>query len=489
MKVLLTGANGYIGTRLIPVLLQQGHEVVCLVRDKRRFHEQSGFEGKVTLITGDLLRPESISPVPPDVDVAYYLVHSMSQDKDFSQLESYSAHNFVEALSHTHCKQIIYLSGISNAKNLSPHLESRKHVEDVLKESQAPVTVLRASIIIGSGSSSFEIIRDLTEKLPVMITPRWVNTKCQPIAIRDVLAYLEGVALKESAYNKTYDICGPDVLTFKQLMQGYARVRNLKRGILTVPFLSPKLSSYWLYFVTSTSYSLASSLVESMKNESVCRDSSINEVVARQCLGYEEALKLAFEKIEQNSIASSWKDALNKGYLRSDFLDQIKVPQNGTLNYKVKHPFTKDTDQVMANVWAIGGKRGWYYWNWIWNLRGFIDKLFGGVGSRRGRTSNDTLSPGDVVDFWRVLIADKQCRRLLLYAEMRLPGEAWLEFEIADNEKEKYLSQIATFRPNGLWGRMYWYLMWPFHFFIFNGMAKQMINYDIGDRRQLQQSK
>lgn len=477
MKVLLAGANGYIGTRLIPVLLEQGHTVVCLVRDKRRFHEQSDFSDRVTLLTGDLLKEESIEDFPTDIDAAYYLVHSMAQAEDFAELEALSAHNFTLSIDKTDCKQVIYLSGITNADELSNHLRSRRHVEDVLREGKAALTVLRAAIIIGSGSSSFEIIRDLTEKLPIMTVPRWVNTKCQSIAIRDVLGYLDGVLLNEPAFDKTFDIGGPDILTFKQMMLSYAEVRKLKRYIITIPFLSPKLSSYWLYFVTSTSYSLAQSLVDSMKNETIMKNHDIDHVVKRSCLPYEEALKLAFEKIDQNSIVSSWKDALNNGYLNSGFMDQIKVPQNGTLEYKVKQPFERDGAEVLTNIMAIGGNRGWYYWDWIWSIRGFLDKLFGGVGSRRGRTSNISISPGDVVDFWRVLLADKVNKRLLLYAEMKVPGEAWLEFKIIERNHKMFLSQIATFRPRGLWGRMYWYLMWPFHLFIFKGMARKIVGF------------
>ncbi|GAA3988029.1 SDR family oxidoreductase [Mucilaginibacter dorajii] len=480
MKVLLAGANGYIGTRLIPVLLEKGHEVVCLVRDKRRFHEHSDFSDKVTLITGDLLREQNIEVFPEDIDAAYYLVHSMAQSADFAALEALSAYNFIHALDKTHCRQTIFLSGITNDDNLSRHLESRRHVEDVLMEGKSALTVLRAAIIIGSGSASFEIIRDLTEKLPIMTVPRWVNTHCQPIAIRDVLGYLESVMLNEKTFNKTFDIGGPDILSFKDMMLIYAKVRNLKRHIFIIPFLSPKISSYWLYFVTSTSYTLAQSLVNSMKNETIMNDHSIDDVVARKCLTYEEALNLAFVKIEQNSIVSSWKDALNQGYLHSNFMDQIKVPQNGTLEYKVKIPFERESQDVFTNFMSIGGNRGWYYWDWIWNIRGFLDKLFGGVGSRRGRTSSINIGPGDVIDFWRVLLADKQNKRLLLYAEMKLPGEAWLEFKIIERNGKKNLSQVATFRPNGLWGRLYWYAMWPFHLFIFNGMAKEIIHYGEG---------
>jgi uncharacterized protein YbjT (DUF2867 family) len=479
MKVLLAGANGYIDTRLIPVLLEQGHDVVCLVRDKRRFHENSDYSTRVTLLTGDLLEPKTITSFPKDIDAAYYLVHSMTGNKDFADLEADSATNFTLALDKTHCKQIIFLSGITNDDNLSTHLQSRRHVEDVLREGKAPVTVLRASIIIGSGSSSFEIIRDLTEKLPLMTVPRWVNTKCQPIAIRDVLYYLVSVLLNEKALDKTFDIGGPDVLTFKQMMLTYAKVRGLNRHMITLPFLSPKISSYWLYFVTSTSYSLAQSLVDSMKNETVVKDHAIDKITKRKCLTYKDALELAFEKIEQNSVASSWKDALNKGYLKPGFMDQFKVPQNGTVEYKVKTPFKRDVTEVVNNLWAIGGKRGWYYWNWIWNLRGFIDKMVGGVGSRRGRTNPNNISPGDTIDFWRVLLADKINKRLLLYAEMKLPGEAWLEFKVVERHGETFLSQVATFRPKGLWGRLYWALMFPFHIFIFKGMAEQITKFKV----------
>lgn len=479
MKILLAGANGYIGTRLIPVLLEEDHHLVCLVRDKRRFHEQSDFSDKVELLKGDLLKPDNVEQFPKDIDVAYYLVHSMSQDKNFAELEAQSAQNFVKQLDKTNCKQLIFLSGITNDDNLSKHLSSRRHVEDVLREAKASLTVLRAAIIIGSGSSSFEIIRDLTEKLPLMTVPKWVNTKCQPIAIRDVLGYLSGVKHNEKAYDKTFDIGGPDVLSFKQMILTYADVRHLKRHIITIPFLSPKISSYWLYFVTSVSYDLAQSLVDSMKNETIMKDHAIDAVVKRECLTYRQALELAFEKIEQNSIVSSWRDALNNGYLTSDFMDQIKVPQNGTLEYKVNFPFNRNPVEVLNNIMAIGGARGWYYWDWIWGFRGFLDRIVGGVGLRRGRTSNVSVSPGDVIDFWRVLLVDKQAGRLLLYAEMKLPGEAWLEFKIIDRNGKRNLSQIATFRPNGLWGRLYWYSMYPFHYFIFRGMANQIVNFKV----------
>jgi uncharacterized protein YbjT (DUF2867 family) len=478
MKILLTGANGYIGTRLLPVLLEQGHEIVCMVRDPRRFALESDFGEKVQIITGDLLNPESLKNIPNDIDAAYYLVHSMSgRGADFADLELQSAQNFVAQVKQSDCQQIIYLTGIANDEQLSKHLSSRLAVEDELKNSGIAYTILRAAIIIGSGSASFEIIRDLAEKLPVMVAPKWVKTKCQPIAIRDVLEYLCGVLGNEEAYNEVFDIGGPDILTYKQMILQYAESRGLKRWILTVPVLTPKLSSLWLNMVTAVPYSLARSLVDSMKNEVICKNDNIKNAVPKKCITYREALALAFEKIEQNSIVSSWKDALNRGYLETSFMDQVKVPQNGTVEYKVKMPFERKAEEVFENIWGIGGNRGWYYLDWLWSLRGFLDKLFGGVGTRRGRTSNTSLQAGDVLDFWRVLLADKEHHRLLLYAEMKVPGEAWLELKIIQFHGKSYLSQIATFRPHGLWGRVYWYAMFPFHLFIFDGMAKRITTY------------
>ncbi|TCD28148.1 SDR family oxidoreductase [Pedobacter psychrodurus] len=482
MKILLTGANGYIGTRLLPLLLEEKHEIVCLVRDKRRFISASDLSDQVKIITGDLLNAESLNEIIKDIDAAYYLVHSMSSSQTgFSDMEKASSENFSTAIQKTNCKQIIYLTGIANDEHLSKHLGSRLAVEEELKSSGKACTILRAAIIIGSGSASFEIIRDLTEKIPFMITPKWVETRCQPIGIRDVLAYLIGVLQNDKAYNETFDIGGPDILTYREMLLGYAKVRGLKRWIITVPVLTPRLSSLWLNMITPVPYALARSLVDSMKNEVVCKDNRIQVAVPRNCLTYAESLHLAFEKIDQNSIVSSWKDALNRGYLHSDFMDQIKVPQNGTLQYKVKMPFERKAEEVFENIWSIGGNRGWYFMDWLWHLRGFLDKMFGGVGTRRGRTSNIDLQAGDVLDFWRVLLADRKSKRLLLYAEMKVPGEAWLELKLVEFHGKAFLSQIATFRPKGLWGRVYWYAMWPFHVVLFKGMAKEITTYKPGN--------
>lgn len=287
MKVLLAGANGYIGTKLIPVLLDKGHDVICLVRDKRRFLNHNDFGKGLTLIKGDLLKEPDIEAFPEDIDVAYYLVHSMSQAPDFAALEVLSAYNFVQALDKTNCKQTILLSGITNDENPGRYPESRRHVEDVLSKGKAALTVLRATVIIGPGSTAFEIVRDLTEKLPVIAVPRWVNTRCQPIAVNDVLAYLEAVMLNSKTFNKIFEIGGADILSFKDMMLIYAKVRKLKRHIFIVPFLSSKISSYWLYIITSTNYTLVQSLANSMKNGAMMRDHSIDEIVPHRCLGYE----------------------------------------------------------------------------------------------------------------------------------------------------------------------------------------------------------
>lgn len=300
MKILLTGSTGYIGRRLLPALLTEGHDVICLVRDKRRFDwEDFSTEelARILVVEADLSQSASLGNAPVDFDIAYYPVHSMSSAVgDFTQTESDSARNFVELVNRSQAKQIIYLSGIVNDDALSHHLLSRKNVEDILKTSHVPATVLRAAIIIGSGSDSFEIIRDLVEKLPVMIAPRWLKTRCQPIGIRNVIQYLLGVMLKQESYHQSFDIGGADVLTYKEMLLGFAKVRNLKRLIITVPVLSPKLSSLWLYFVTSTSYSLARTLVASMKNEVICKDIRIQKIVPIKILHYNEALNLAFEK-------------------------------------------------------------------------------------------------------------------------------------------------------------------------------------------------
>jgi len=470
MKVLLTGATGYIGKRLLMALLKEDHEVICCVRDKRRFDITKYNSALLSVIEVNFLREETLERIPDDIDVAYYLIHSMSATTgDFQIMEEDSARNFRDRISQTQAKQVIYLSGIVNETDLSKHLSSRKSVEDILFSGGYHLTTLRAGIIVGSGSASFEIIRDLIEKLPIMIAPRWLNTRSQPICIRNVIEFLKGVLHLEETYDNNYDIGGPEVLTYKEMLLKFAKVRKLKRSIWTIPVLTPKLSSYWLYFVTSTSYKLSINLVNSMKIEVVCRENNLAEMLDIKLIPYEEAVEMAFDKIKHHDVSSSWIDALSSPVLEKGISSLVSVPTYGCYT-DLKKEDVKDENEVLDRIWNIGGDKGWYYANWLWHFRGFLDKLFGGVGLRRGRKNPDDIEAGDALDFWRVLYANKMEKRLLLYAEMRLPGEVWLQFQI----KNGTLYQTATFRPLGIWGRIYWYILLPFHYVVFRGMIKNI---------------
>ncbi|MEP0861978.1 MAG: SDR family oxidoreductase [Ignavibacterium sp.] len=485
MKILLTGATGYIGKRLLPVLIEKGHQVICCVRDKNRFPSEGIYtHPNVSVFEIDFLKEvQSLNSgsrlsegLIKDIDAAYYLIHSMSSNvKDFGSLEEASAKNFIKLVKQTSVKQIIYLGGITNEEKLSKHLASRKRVEEILSKSGIPLTSIKAGIIVGSGSASFEIIRDLVEKLPVMIAPKWLNTKHQPIAIRNILEYLTGVLLRPDTFNKSFDVGGPDVLSYKEMLLQFAEVRGLKRFIFTVLVMTPRLSSYWLYFVTSTSYMLAINLVNSMKVEVVAKDNRLEKMLGIKPISYKEAVQLAFQKIEQNNVLSSWKDSLVSSYSDNSLLEHIHIPTDGCFLDKREKEIKGSVDKVLDNIWSIGGERGWYYADWLWHIRGFLDKLAGGVGLRRGRTNKTEIHTGDTLDFWRVLAADKQKKRLLLYAEMKLPGEAWLEFKIVERDGKNYLQQTATFRPKGLLGRLYWYSVLPFHYFVFDGMAENVV--------------
>jgi uncharacterized protein YbjT (DUF2867 family) len=469
MKILLTGATGYIAQRLLPVLIDLNHHVVCCVRDAKRFqHPYSA--AAVSVIEVDFLNRETLDAIPDDVDVAYYLIHSMSANEEsFELLEQQCALNFTDRLNETSVKQVVYLSGIVNDAVLSKHLASRKRVEYLLAKGDFALTTLRAGIIVGSGSASFEIIRDLVEKLPVMVAPKWLNTRCQPIAIREVIQYLCGVIDRQDCYDQSFDIGGPDILSYREMLSEFARIRRLRRTIIVVPVMTPRLSSYWLYFVTSTSYQLACNLVDSMSVEVVCAPNDLHERLSIRRISYAEAIGLAFDKIAQNRVLSSWKDAQSSSLLDGGVERYMEVPSNGCFvdrrTRQVKH-----ISATIDRIWKLGGNTGWYYATWLWKIRGIMDQMAGGVGMRRGRRSVNELAAGDALDFWRVLAAEKRTGWLLLYAEMKLPGEAWLEFRLANNE----LIQTATFRPRGVWGRLYWYAVWPFHGFIFRGLSRRL---------------
>ena len=407
MRVLLTGVTGYVGKRLLPALIEKGHEVICCVRDKNRLTIHPKMLKKVEILELDFLQLSDLAQLPKNFDAAYYLIHSMtSSTEKFDELEAKTAANFKQYIESTQAQQVIYLSGITNEEVLSKHLASRKKVEDILKSEKYNLTVLKAGIVVGSGSASFEIIRDIVEKLPIMISPKWVLTKTQPIAIRDVINHLTGVLFQKETYNSSFDIAGPEILTYKEMMLQYASVRKLKRKIWVVPFMTPRLSSYWLFFITSVSYKLAVNLVHSMKMEIVAKDKRLEELLQLNPLTYKQALKFAFQKIKQNLVLSSWKDSLISSSLGLSLSDFIEVPQFGC--YKnTKSILVKEPIKVLENIWAIGGDRGYYYANWLWKTRGFFDQVFGGVGVRRGRTLPTEIHSGDALDFWRVIYASR----------------------------------------------------------------------------------
>ena len=474
-KILITGANGFVGKRLIVDLLKQGHQIyaLCRIKGAKVFADA---RPNLHYLWGDLRNPETLKGIPDDIEAAYYLVHSMSEIVgDLVDTEMEVAEQFLKGVKNSHIKQVVYLGGIINdERKLSPHLKSRLLVEKALQKSGIPYTVLRASIIIGAGSASFEIIRDLCEKLPIMVAPKWVNSLCQPIAIGDVLFYLSNVLLNPLCMNKTFDIGGPEVFSFKELMLRYAKFRNFKRWIIDVPVLTPRLSSYWLVFITSVRYSLCSYLVESMKTSTVVKLGEIQKIIPHLCLTYKEALELAFQKISQNEVISSWMDSWEIGGTNPDIENYIQVPDEGCLKDERRVVIQDSKTSAVERIWHIGGNTGYYAFNWAWHLRGLADQMIGGVGLNRGRRHPSEILPGDSIDFWRVIFADKLSGHLILYAGMKVPGEAWLQFKVEQKNETLFLVQTATFRPKGILGRLYWYALVPFHFFIFRKMAKAL---------------
>ncbi len=475
MKILIAGANGYIGTRLLTLLAEEGHQIVAFVRSARRLVIHDHLSANVEILEGDLLHPETYESFPKDIDIGYYLVHSMgSQASGFSELEATCAQNFTEAMEATDAKQIIYLSGLARQGKKSEHIKSRHHVEKNLNQGKIPVTILRAGIIVGAGSASFEVIRDLVEKLPIMVAPRWVYSRCQPIGVVDVLHYLKTAIGNTRCLGEIFEVGGPDILTYRSMLQQFAKVRNLKRLIIPVPFLTPYLSSLWLFFVTSVNFSIARAIVKSLKTDAVCRENRINEVIPHDCLDFQTTIKMAFEKIEQNAVISSWKDAIIQSELNPKLSEYIDVPTYGCYKEVEKKSFNTPKHEVIDHLWKIGGENGWYTMDWAWVIRGWIDRIFGGVGIRRGRTHPAELHNGDALDFWRVLNADREHGHLLLYAEMKLPGEAWLEWKITGDGQSTTVEQIATFRPRGLLARIYWYSLVPMHSIIFSRLCNSI---------------
>ena len=471
MKILVTGATGYVGGRLVPRLLEKNYEVRCIARDASRL---IGRWKNVEVVQADVLNRDSLKDVFNGIDVAYYLIHSMgSGDGEFSQRDISAAKNFSETAFKAGVKRIIYLGGLgAKEDNLSVHLKSRQLTGDSLRDSGIPVTEFRAGIIVGSGSLSFEMIRYLTERLAVMITPKWVNTKTQPIAIRDVLRYLIECINMPETKNKIYEIGGDDILTYEELMKIYSKVRGLKRTFIHVPVLTPRLSSHWIGLVTPLPSKVAKPLVEGLKNEIVCNNNEARKVFNFDTISYEKAVSLALGRELEGNVETIWSGAYSA--VSSKYVTPGTLTQKEGMFIEKREMFVKtDAKRVYETFIQIGGKNGWYG-NILWRIRGWMDRMLGGIGMRRGRRDNKNLVVGDPLDFWRVEALEKN-KLLRLRAEMKLPGYAWLQFKVESiNEQKSKLIQTAFFESKGLAGLAYWYSVYPFHGIIFSGMIKSI---------------
>lgn len=462
MKVLVTGANGYIGSCLIPALMHEGHDVVALVRNKKNFQMPSSNKGTVQVIEGDFLA-RTLPLLPQDIEVCYYLIHSMKERHEgFTSLEEKSAHNFCKALGKTNAKQVIYLSGLSNEAPHSEHMKSRQHVEEVLEAGAFALTVFRMGIVIGEGSASFEIMRDLVEKLPVMVAPRWVESKCQPISIRDVLFYLVHAAANKKCFNKRLELAGPDVLTYRQMLLQFARIRGMKRWIFPIPLLTPHLSSLWLWLITRVNVSLAKALVASLTVDATRSNDEVHTLIPHTCLNFEQALKAVFSEAKQSLVIEG-----------SDAREDVEVPKHGCVSMQHRSKFKRSFETVQRNLWHIGGERGWYSIHWLWALRGFVDKLFRGPGFNKGRSHPHKLQKGDKLDFWKVIRADEEKGVLILFGQMKMPGHVWMQWHLKKGEPS-FLTQKVVFRPKGLLGRLYWYLTYPLHMYAFSSLIRSI---------------
>ena len=469
-KILLTGATGYVGGRVLPLLERAGYQVRCMTRRPDALRVAVGEQTEV--VQGDVLDGDSLSAAMQGVDTAFYFVHSMGSKADFEEEDRQAAENFTEAARAAGVRRIIYLGGLGNRdKKLSKHLRSRQETGDVLRSSGVQVIELRASIVIGSGSLSFEMIRSLVERLPVMICPKWVRVLAQPIAIEDVLAYLqEAIELPESD-SQIYEIGGPDQVSYGQIMKEYARQRGLRRLMIPVPLLTPYLSSLWLGLVTPLYARVGRKLVESLKNPTLVSNNLASTAFSVRPRSLSEAIARAMVNEDQDFAQTRWSDALSSS-------GQPKAWGGIRFGSRLVDSRTAGTDLppeiAFAPIQRIGGQTGWYYGNWLWRVRGFLDLLVGGVGVRRGRRDPVSIRVGDVLDFWRVE-GFEPGQLLRLRAEMKVPGRAWLEFEVTPGANGSTVRQTAMFDPVGLFGLAYWYALYPLHQLVFAGMLRNVV--------------
>ena len=476
-RILVTGATGYVGGRLVRNLLEQGYQVRVFVRDEKKVAQYS-WANSVEISVGNVSDYQAIRSALDGIDVAFYLLHSINSATQFDQIEREMAATFGSAAADANIKQIVYLGGIISEKSeLSPHLKSRADTGEILRHSGVPTIELRAGVVIGSGSASFEMLRYLTERLPFMITPKWLNVRIQPIAVRDVLRYLVGAAAIDTKISAAFDIGGPDIFSYKEMMQRYAEAAGLrKRIIIPVPVMTPKLSSGWVGLVTPVPYTLAKRLVSSLKNEVVASPSEIRKLVPDPKNGltdFKTAVKLALVKIKDAKVDTRWSDASVPG-TPSEPLPTDPDWAGGTLYKDVRIVHSTDSvETVWKRIEAIGGDNGYSTATWAWEVRGLVDKIFGGVGLRRGRRDPNFLQVGDALDFWRVEHLEKN-KVLRLRAEMKMPGLAWLEFGVEPEGDGCVVTQVAIYAPKGLLGHLYWWSVWPMHGIVFPSMVNKM---------------
>lgn len=468
-KILLTGATGYVGGRLLPLLLEAGHCVRCLTR---RDSSVAILGENVEVAVGNALNLESLNKALVGIETAYYLIHSMGDNEDFEQTDRRAAENFAKACSDQNVKRIIYLGGLGDTSDeLSKHLRSRQEIGNILRTSSAAMIELQASIIIGSGSLSFEMIRALVERLPVMICPKWVRVLAQPISIEDVLSYLVEVLEHPVGESQLYEIGGPEQVSYGEIMQRYSKQRGLRRFMIPVPLLTPYLSSLWLGLVTPLYSRVGRKLVDSLRNSTLVRDTKAKNVFSIVPRSVDESIARALVYEDKEFAETRWSDAFSAGGEEKSwggirFGSRLVDSRTRKINMTAEQAFTP--------IRRIGGETGWYYGNWLWKIRGFMDLLVGGVGVRRGRRDPDHVRVGDTLDFWRVeQIVD--CKILRLAAEMKVPGRAWLEFEVTEEEDGVCnVRQTAIFDPVGLFGIVYWYSLFPLHEFVFRGMLRNI---------------
>lgn len=485
MKVAVLGATGYIGGRLVPRLLERGHEVVAVSRSTRKLQARPwATHPRAELRAADVSDPEALARALHGVEAAIYLVHSMDgAPGDYQARDRQAAHTLARVSAEQGVSRLLYLGGLGDDDpRLSPHLRSRAEVANILREGSVPVTVLRAAMIIGSGSASFEILRYLVERLPVMITPRWVSTPSQPIAVRNVLEYLLGCLDEPRTTGQTYDIGGPDVLAYRELMEMFAQEAGLpRRLIIPVPVFSPTLSSYWIHLITPVPAALAQPLAKGLRNPMVCQDNRLRDLLPTELLSCREAIRRALRIQLSHDVETHWSDA---GFLPEEGSFPGDPEWAGGTVYQDRRSVWVEgsTRDLWAALVRLGGENGYYYGDFLWRLRGLMDRLLGGVGNGRGRRDPDHLYPGDALDFWRVLAVVPE-RRLRLLAEMKVPGQAILDFQLHEENGGVRLEQTAWFVPSGLLGILYWYAVSPLHEFVFAGMLRGIVRARHGPTR------